>query len=104
MSTPTEPDEVDATPAQGPVESRGDRTRRHARRTKLYLWAGLLVATLVLLVVLIAENTRSVKVGWVFGYSRVSLVFLVLLATVLGWLLGIATSVIFRRRTRRPSP
>ena len=28
-------------------------------------------------------------------------VFLVLFATVLGWLLGIATSVAFRRRTRR---
>jgi uncharacterized integral membrane protein len=55
-----------------------------------------------MLVVLIVENTRSVKVGWVFGYSRISLVFLVLFATILGWLLGIATSILFRRQTRRP--
>lgn len=55
---------------------------------------------LVLLVLLVAENTRKVKVGWIFGYSHVSLVFLVLFAAILGWLLGIVTSVVFRRRTR----
>jgi uncharacterized integral membrane protein len=62
-----------------------------------------LVAILVLLVVLVAENTRRVKVGWILGYSHVSLVFLVLFAAILGWLLGIVTSVVFRRRTRRGS-
>jgi uncharacterized integral membrane protein len=59
-----------------------------------------LLAILVLLVILIAENTRQVKVGWIFGYSRVSLVFLILFAAILGWLLGVVTSVVFRRRTR----
>jgi hypothetical protein len=43
-----------------------------------------------------------VKVGWVFGYSHISLVFLVVFATLVGWLLGIATSFLVRRRTRRP--
>jgi uncharacterized integral membrane protein len=84
-----------------PERSR-DRVGRYARRTWLYAWTAVLVAVLVLLVVLIAENTRSVKVGWVFGYSHISLVFLVVFATLLGWLLGIATSILFRRRTRRP--
>jgi len=41
-----------------------------------------------------------VKVGWILGYSRVSLVFLILFAAILGWLLGVVTSVVFRRRTR----
>ena len=83
-------------------ESRKQRGARYAKRTYLYGWAAVLITALVLLVALVAENTRRVKVGWVFGYSHVSLVFLVLFATVLGWLLGIATSILLRRRTRAP--
>jgi uncharacterized integral membrane protein len=57
---------------------------------------------LVVLVVLIVENTRQVKVGWIIGYGHTSLVFLILFAAVIGWVLGVVTSVLFRRRTRRP--
>lgn len=38
-----------------------------------------------------------------FGYSHVSLVYLVLFAALLGWLLGVATSILFRRSTRSTS-
>ena len=82
-------------------EGRRERAGRYGRRTALYLWATILVVLVVLLVILIAQNTRHVRVGWVFGHSTVSLVYLVLFAALLGWLLGIATSVVFRRRTRR---
>ncbi|HEV2590521.1 MAG TPA: hypothetical protein VGU02_01385 [Gaiellaceae bacterium] len=85
-----------------PIESRRDRAGRLAHRTGLYGSATAVIVLIVLIVILIAENTRRVKVGWIVGYSHVSLVFLVLFATVLGWLLGIATSVALRRRTRRP--
>lgn len=85
-----------------PTESRRDRAGRVAHRSGLYASAVSVVVLLILIVILVAENTRSVKVGWIAGYSHVSLVFLVVFATVLGWLLGIATSVAFRRRTRRP--
>jgi uncharacterized integral membrane protein len=81
-------------------ESRRERASRYARRTRLYTWATVLVVVFVALVVLVAENTRSVKVGWIFGYSHVSLVYLVLFAAILGWLLGVATSILFRRSTR----
>lgn len=83
-------------------ESRSARAGRYTRRTYLHGSVILAITVLVLLVILIAENTRRVKVGWVFGYSRVSLVFLVLFATILGWLLGIATGILVRRRTRAP--
>jgi uncharacterized integral membrane protein len=43
-----------------------------------------------------------VKIDWIFGSAHASLVWIVLAAAVLGWLLGIATSVLFRFRTRRP--
>jgi uncharacterized integral membrane protein len=80
---------------------RADVVRHAARVARLYGSAVALVVLVILIVVLIAENTRSVKVGWILGYSHVSLVFLVVFANVLGWLLGIATSVAFRRRMRR---
>src|SRR4051812_44693927 len=83
------------------AESRRERLGRHGRRTKLYTWAFVLVALLIVLVALIAANTRKVKVDWVVGSTRASLVWIVLVAAILGWLLGIVTSVMFRRRTRR---
>ncbi len=82
-------------------ESRGDSLRRHARRTWLYTWAGALVTLLVILIALAVANTRTVEMSWVFGSTRQSLVWIILAAAILGWLLGIVTSVIFRFRTRR---
>ena len=82
-------------------ESRRDSFRRHGRRTWLYTWVGALVALLVILIALVAANTRTVKVSWVFGSTRQSLVWIILVTAILGWLLGIATSVVLRFRTRR---
>jgi uncharacterized integral membrane protein len=83
------------------AESRGRRLRRHGHRAGLYVWAASFVALLVVLIALIAKNTRSVKLDWVFGSSHASLVWIILAAAVLGWLLGIATSIVFRFRTRK---
>jgi uncharacterized integral membrane protein len=74
---------------------------RHARHARLYGWLALALVVGASLVVLIVENTRRVKVGWIFGHSQTSLVYLILIAVVIGWVLGVATSVMFRRRTRR---
>jgi uncharacterized integral membrane protein len=87
--------------ATEPVEPRGARLRRHGHRTRLYAWAFFLVALLVVVIALAVANTRQVKLGWVVGDSHASLVWIILAAAVLGWLLGIATSVLFRLRTRR---
>jgi uncharacterized integral membrane protein len=67
----------------------------------LYLWAVSFVALFVVLVILIAANLRSVKLDWIFGSGHASLIWIILAATVVGWLLGIATNVLFRHRTRR---
>jgi uncharacterized integral membrane protein len=95
-SQPPEP-----TPAKEPVEARSARLRRHGHHTVLYAWAFALVALLVVVIALAVANTRQVKLSWVVGTSRASLVWIILAAAVLGWLLGITTSVIFRLRTRR---
>ena len=83
------------------AELRGDRLRRHAHHTWLYTWAGALVVLLIVVIALAVANTRSVKVSWVFGSTHQSLVWIILATAILGWLLGIVTSVIFRFRTRR---
>jgi uncharacterized integral membrane protein len=83
-------------------ESRGGRFRRKAHRGRLNLYAIGAVALLVYLVALAAANTSHVKVDWVFGTGSVSLVWLVLFAAILGWLLGTLISALFRWRTRAP--
>ena len=82
-------------------ESRAERFARHGRRVRLYTWAVVFTALLAVLVVLISANTRSVKLDWAIGSTHASLVWIILAAAVIGWLLGITTAVVFRRRTRQ---
>jgi uncharacterized integral membrane protein len=91
-------------PATEPVEPRGTRLRRHGHRAGLYAWAFVLVALLVVVIALAVANTRRVELNWVVGTSHASLVWIILAAAILGWLLGLATSVVFRLRTRRRRP
>jgi uncharacterized integral membrane protein len=83
------------------VEPEVDDKARHRRRAKLYAWAFLLAAFFVVLVALIVANTRRVKISWVVGSTRQSLVWIIIVAALLGWLAGLVTSLLFRRRTRR---
>ena len=83
------------------AEPRGDRFRRRGQRARLYSVTFTLVALLVCLVALILANTRRVTLSWVFGETEASLVWIILAAAILGWLLGLATSSALRRRTRR---
>ena len=83
------------------VEPRRARLRRQGRHTRLYAWAFGLIAILVVLIALVVANTRQVKLSWVVGTGHASLVWIILASAVLGWLLGVVTSVVFRLRTRR---
>jgi uncharacterized integral membrane protein len=85
-----------------PAETRGQRISRHANRTFLYIWTAAIIAILVILIALIVENTRSVKVSWVVGDAKTSLIWVIVGSGLLGWLAGIATAVLFRHRTRAP--
>ena len=96
-----EADPTQVQPESEPVERRRERLRRHGRRTGLYAWAFGFVALLVVLIALVAANTRQVKLSWVAGTGHASLVWIILASAVLGWLLGIVTSAVFRLRTRR---
>jgi uncharacterized integral membrane protein len=96
--------EVQTAPPQPQTESiepRSARLRRHGHRAGLYTWAFALVALLVVVIALVVANTRQVELSWVVGKGHASLVWIIVAATVLGWLLGIVTGVVFRLRTRR---
>ena len=90
-------------PATG-GETRRGHARRMARRTRLHGYALVAVALFAFVVALAAANTAHVKVSWLFGTSLVSLVWLVLAAAILGWLLGLVTNAALNRRTRAPRP
>ena len=83
-------------------ETRGARFARKAHRTRLYLYAGVAVALLVVLIALVIANTGHVKVSWVVGSSSVSLVWLVIFSAILGLLLGLVLGALFHWRTREP--
>jgi uncharacterized integral membrane protein len=83
-------------------ETGGARFARMAHRTRLYLYAGVAVALLVVLIALVIANTGHVKVSWVFGSSSVSLVWLVIFSAILGLLLGMVLGALFHWRTRTP--
>jgi uncharacterized integral membrane protein len=56
------------------------------------------------LIAVAATNTARVHVDWLVGSSRVSLVWLVLATAIIGWILGVLTSVRFQWLTRAPRP
>jgi uncharacterized integral membrane protein len=99
----TDPELAPAQPsAATDRETRRDRSRRKAHRTRLHGYAIVAVALVAFLIALAASNTAHVKVNWVFGTSHVSVVWLVLFAAILGWLLGLAATAAFHWRTRAP--
>ena len=93
-------------PAAAPtaVETRGARFSRKARRFRFHLYAFFTVALFVCLVALVVANTSQsqIKLNWVFGSSKASIVWIVLFSAILGWLLGVVTSALFHWRTRAP--
>ena len=92
--------ETEAAPLE--VESRFRRGVRYSHRTGLYVSLVVAIATVVFLILLIVQNSRHVKVDYVFGTSHTRLIWLIIVTGFLGWLLGLATSYLVRRRTRRP--
>lgn len=87
----------------GPLEPARQRRARHAHRLLLYVCAIIVIVLLIAVIVLSAANARAVKLDWVFGSTEISLVWVVLGATVTGWVIGVITATLFRFRTRRRS-
>jgi uncharacterized integral membrane protein len=86
------------------VETQGDRRRRRVHQGRLQAYAVATVALVAVLIAVAATNTARVHVDWLVGSSRVSLVWLVLATAIIGWILGVLTSVRFQWLTRAPRP
>jgi uncharacterized integral membrane protein len=83
-------------------ETRFRRGLRYGHRTGLYVSLVVAIAVLVFLTLLIARNTRQVKIDYVFGSTQARLIWLIVISAIAGWVLGIVTNILIRRRTRRP--
>jgi len=81
-------------------ETRLQRSLRYGHRTGLYTTLVLGIVALVLLILLIARNTRKVRLDFVFGHTNAGLIWLVVISAITGWVLGIVTAFLVRRRTR----
>jgi uncharacterized integral membrane protein len=86
------------------VETRLRRGIRYSHRTGLYVSLVIAIAAVVFLILLIAQNTRRVKVDYVIGNTQARLVWLVIISAITGWVLGIVTAFLIRRRTRWRGP
>jgi uncharacterized integral membrane protein len=92
--------EPEAQAASIEEESRRDRALRYGHRTSLYATLILGIAAAVLLILLIARNTRQVRLDYIAGDTRAGLIWLIIISAITGWVLGIVTAFLIRRRTR----
>jgi uncharacterized integral membrane protein len=61
--------------------------RTHERRsTRFYVWLAVIVLTLIF----ILQNSQEVKVKFFFSTTHIPLIFALLLAAVLGFIIGLA--------------
>lgn len=69
--------------------------------TGLYARVFVLVALVVVLIALVVANTPgTVELSWVFGSGQVSIVWIIVLSAILGWLVGLVTGALIRHSTR----
>jgi uncharacterized integral membrane protein len=87
--------------SERPVEeSRFERGLRYGQRARLYLLLAIAIAAVAFLTLLIAKNSHQVEVDYVFDTAYTHLIWLVLISAIVGWVLGIVTAFLVRRRTR----
>jgi uncharacterized integral membrane protein len=67
----------------------------------LYLRVIVVVLVAAYVIAFVIENRKAVNMHFVLATARVSLVWLILLSLVLGFVLGIVLSQLERRRRRR---
>ena len=91
-----EPPAVD----EGRDEERPEGFRRQWQ-PRLYLRLVLVCLLVAYGIAFVLENNKHVRVHFVLGSAGVSLVWLILLSLVLGVLIGVLTSQLYRRRRRR---
>ena len=85
-------------------ESRFERGLRYGHRVRLYASLAVALAAIAFLILLIARNSHQVKVDYVFDEAYTHLIWLIVISAIVGWVLGIVTAFLVRRRTRWRRP
>jgi uncharacterized integral membrane protein len=90
-------------PEPAPGSSLSERLAEGRRTFQPALWARLIIVGLLGFYVLlfVVLNTRGVKVSFVVGSTRVSLIWVILLALAAGLVLGVLASQLYRHRQGR---
>jgi uncharacterized integral membrane protein len=96
--------EREGEPREPVEESRFRRGLRYGHRAGLYASLAIGIAAAVFLILLIARNSHHVKVDYVFNTTHTQLIWLVVVSAITGWVLGIVTAFLVRRRTRWRRP
>jgi uncharacterized integral membrane protein len=100
VSEPEQQEQRQETPPTVEEETRLERGLRYGHRTGLYAALVLGIAAAILLILLIARNTRQVRLDYVVGHTRAGLIWMIVISAIAGWVLGIVTAFLIRRRTR----
>jgi uncharacterized integral membrane protein len=80
-----------------------DSETRETFQPRLWFIVGALVLIVGYIVAFIAENTKSVRVHFVFYTAHTSVIWVVLLAVAIGLVVGVLISQLERRRGRKKS-
>jgi uncharacterized integral membrane protein len=100
VSEPGQQEQRQEAPPAVEEETRLQRGLRYGHRTGLYAALVLGIAAAILLILLIARNTRQVRLDYVVGHTRAGLIWMIVISAIAGWVLGIVTAFLIRRRTR----
>jgi uncharacterized integral membrane protein len=100
VSEPGQEEQRQEAPPTVEEETRLQRGLRYGHRTGLYAALVLGIAAAILLILLIARNTRQVRLDYVVGHTRAGLIWMIVISAIAGWVLGIVTAFLIRRRTR----
>jgi uncharacterized integral membrane protein len=97
---PAEPSPPPSAPAKPGL---GGRLQEGRRTFQPGLWIRLTVFAVVLvyLILFVVLNSHPVRVHWVFATTRVSLIWVIVLAGLIGIVLGVLASQVRRFRSRR---
>ncbi len=97
----TGPRATAASDRESNAPERSERVKRQGRSAALYGGAVLAVVLVGILIAWVVANRGRVEVDWLVGSTDAALALVIFVAAALGWLLGIATALLIRRRASR---
>lgn len=98
---PSQPDAATTLPAPSPLPPARPPAREERERSfqpLLYLKLAVLVLVGVYVILFVIKNTRDIRIDYVFGSAKVSLIFEMILLLVAGLVGGMLLSQLHRHR------